>query len=189
MFRFVYESASAARLAVSVACLVLIVLIFSHTSGIYWQVIGWEGEIKLLDMEFFHFYGAEYADTFLDAMTAGRYSPYLGFYVLDLFFAVTYFFVLSFVIALIYRGITGSAHQPYWLIAVPFTAALVDLTENGLISTIVVLPETRIISVLELTSIASMVKWTAHGTVVLVILAGIVMLAQRRFSGRAAATA
>ncbi len=189
MFRFVYESASAARLVVSVACLVLIALIFSHTSGIYWQVIGWEGEIKLLDMEFFHFYGAEYADTFLDAMTAGRYSPYLGFYVLDLFFAVTYFFVLSFVIALVYRRVLGGGNQPYWLIAVPLAAALFDLTENVLISVMVVLPQTRIVSVPELTSVASMVKWTAHGTVVLVILAGIVMLAQRRFSGRAPATA
>ena len=189
MFRFVYESASAARLALSVACLVLIVLIFSHTSGIYWQVIGWEGETKLLDVEFFHFYGAEYADTFLDAMTAGRYSPYLGFYVLDLFFAVAYFFVFSFAIALIYRRVARGGKQPYWLIAVPFTAALVDLTENGLISTMVVLPQTRIVSVPELTSVASMVKWTAHGTVVLIILAGIVMLALRRFSSRAPATA
>jgi len=189
MFRFIYQSATAARLAASIICMVLIALIFSHTSGIYWQVIGWEGEVRLLDLEFFHFYGAEYADTFLDAMTAGRYGPYLGFYVLDLFFAMAYFFMFSFAIALIYRRVARGGRQPYWLIAIPFTAALFDLTENGLISTMVVLPQTRIISVPELTSIASMVKWTAQGAVALVILAGIAMLVLRRFSDRAPATA
>jgi len=189
MFRFIYQSATAARLVASIICLVLIALIFSHTSGIYWQVIGWEGEVKLLDMEFFHFYGAEYADAFLDGMTVGRQALYLGFYLLAMCFAVAYFFVFSFAIALIYRKVARGGRQPYWLIAVPFTAALFDLTENGLISTMVVLPQTRIVSVPELTSIASMVKCTAQGAVALVILAGIAMLVLRRFSDRTPATA
>jgi hypothetical protein len=125
-------------------------------------------------MEFFNLYGPEHADAVLDRMAAGRYFPYLGFYLLDTLFLISYFFTLSFGIALIYKRIPVVGDGRHLLLIAPFATAFCDLLENGLIVLMALVPQVREIGAAQVTAVITTVKWTALGLTAFTIVVGLI---------------
>jgi hypothetical protein len=182
MFKLVFERANVRALLIAAACFVVILLVFSPDFGLYWGLVGWQGDVVLLDMEFFNFYGVEHADAVLDRMAAGRYCPYLGFYLLDTAFLVAYFFMLSFSIALIYKRIPAGRFRRHLLLIAPFATALCDFLENLLIVLMVLVPQVREMGAAQATSLVMNVKWIALAVTAAIIVAGLAWSIFRRFS-------